>query len=134
MWYSEYEERIVQAHSILLQGWTYPNLINPGQLSTSLPALRGLRDAIKDGTCKFVTLTQDELKIRRENILQEIQAGSRPPTKARAQRSDLGSKRMRSDENDEGTAPKQKKTKCAPAQHPSLHKSASVIESSSDEE
>ena len=74
------------------------------------------------------------MKSRHLKILQEIQNGTRPPTKVRSQRVDLGSKRKRSDENDDDMTSKQKK-KCTPAQGTvGLAKSAVTVETDSEVE
>jgi hypothetical protein len=39
MRYANYEEEIVIRYGIKLEGWTYENLKNPSELSSSLPPL-----------------------------------------------------------------------------------------------
>ena len=61
MHYVDYEEKIVQCYGVELIGWTYEKLVNSNHLSTLLPGLRQLLDAINTGSCKFIKLTQAQL-------------------------------------------------------------------------
>ena len=63
MHYSDYEEKIVHRYGVELIGWTYEKLVNPSELSSSLPGLCQLLDAINTGSCKFIKLTQTQLKV-----------------------------------------------------------------------
>jgi hypothetical protein len=110
MHYTRYDEEIVQRYGIDLQGWTYEKLMNPSKLSSSLPPLKALRDALITGTCKFVKLTAAEKKKREAAYMASIGSGEIELRK-RKRRSDAGirkkSKRARkqdgnkSSENDE---------------------------------
>ena len=53
MKYTEYEELIVLKYSIELQHWTYDKFVCPSLLSTSLPPLQALLDAIDNGFSLF---------------------------------------------------------------------------------
>lgn len=64
MQYARYEEDIVHAHGIELVGWTFDKIVNPSQLSSSLGPLKELRNALKDGSCKFVRLEPEDVKKR----------------------------------------------------------------------
>ena len=75
MHYAQYEEEIVQRYGIELEGWTYEKLTNPSDLSSSLPPLKALRDAIISGTCKFVKLTAAEKKKREAAYMAKIKSG-----------------------------------------------------------
>lgn len=75
MHYTRYEEEIVQRYGIDLQGWTYEKLMNPSTLSSSLPPLKALRDALVTGTCKFVKLTAAERKEREAAYIASIESG-----------------------------------------------------------
>lgn len=66
MQYVKYEPDIVLRHGIVLEGWTHPTFANPSELSTSLPPLQTLLNAITNGTCKFVTLSREE-RMKRED-------------------------------------------------------------------
>ncbi|KAJ7166463.1 hypothetical protein C8R43DRAFT_1122032 [Mycena crocata] len=92
MAYVWYEEDVVQRHKIKLVGWTYPELINPSELSTSLPPLNDLHDALKADTCKFVKLDAAEVASRKTAWLEDVAAG-RIERKHREERSDKGVKR-----------------------------------------
>jgi hypothetical protein len=94
MQYTNYDELIIQKYGIELQGWTFEKLVNPSQLSTSLPGLRRLLDAINNGDCKFVKLSPLEVKRRREE-LQKKQDDGIVPVKTRKPRKDRGTKRPR---------------------------------------
>ena len=75
MHYTRYEEDIVQRYGIELQGWTYEKMINPSNLSSSLPPLKTLQDALVTGTCKFVKLTAAERKKREIEYMASIASG-----------------------------------------------------------
>ena len=62
MHYVDYEEKIVQCYGVEHIGWTYEKLVNPNHLSMSLPGLHQLLDAINTSYCKFIKLTQAQLK------------------------------------------------------------------------
>ena len=105
MHYTDYEEKVVQRYGVELIGWTYEKLVNPSELSTSLTGLRQLLEAIDTGSCKFIKLTQAQLKERREEHQKAIEDGSLPAPKTRKPRKDRGTKRKRTKddkENDNG--------------------------------
>jgi hypothetical protein len=120
MQYARYEEEIVQRYGIELQGWTYEKIINPSLVSSSLPPLRVLMDALTAGTCKFVKLSASEKKEREAAYMAKIASGE-VEVRKRKRRSDAGvrkSKRARKDDavassgdedNEEGD-PKSKET------------------------
>jgi hypothetical protein len=94
MKYTEYEELIVLKYGVELQGWTYEKFVCPSFLSTSLPPLQALLDAINSGRCKFIKLTPVEVKRRRDERQKQINEGT-IAIKQRKQRSDIGAKRPR---------------------------------------
>ena len=102
MHYTRYEEEIVQRYGIELQGWTYEKLMNPSTLSSSLPPLKALHDALITGTCKFVKLTAAERKARETAYMAKIASGE-VELRKRKRRSDVGvrkkSKRSHKDDN-----------------------------------
>lgn len=100
MKYTEYEELIMLKYGIELQGWTYDKFVCPSLLSTSLPPLQALLDAIENGQCKFIKLTPIEVKKRREERQKQITEGT-IPVKQRKQRSDIGTKRPRKKTRDD---------------------------------
>ena len=91
MQYANYEELIVQKYEIELQGWTFEKLANPSLLSTSLPGLRRLLDAINNGDCKFTKLSPLEVKNRHE--LEKKQNEGTAPVKTLKPCRDCGTKR-----------------------------------------
>ena len=93
MYYVDYEEKIVQRYGIELVGWTYEKFVNPSELSTSLPGLQQLLDAINNGTCKFIKLTPLQLSERRHALQKDITEGNVLAPKARKPRKDRGTKR-----------------------------------------
>jgi hypothetical protein len=92
MQYANYEEDIVQRYGIELQGWTYKRFVNPSELSTALGPLRGLMDAIKNGDCKFVKLTAEERRKRKETYKAKVDSGEAKARK-RKRHSDYGTKK-----------------------------------------
>lgn len=92
MQYVNYERAIVLRLGVELQGWTHPMWANPSELSTSLPPLQILFDAIKDGSCKFVKLTREECKAREVEYQHKIKAGQ-VQVSMRKKRKDAGIKR-----------------------------------------
>ncbi|KAJ6464982.1 hypothetical protein C8R45DRAFT_755796, partial [Mycena sanguinolenta] len=60
MAYVNYVEDIVLKYGIELIGWTPDKWCNPSELTTSLPVLRMLLNAIKNGDCKFQRLSSSE--------------------------------------------------------------------------
>lgn len=94
MQYVNYEEAIVQRYGIELQGWTYDKLVNPSELSTAVDPLRKLLNAINSGDCKFVKLTAEERRKRRETYNAKIASGELK-AHTRKTRSDSGKKKKR---------------------------------------
>ena len=91
MQYVNYERDIVLRHGIELRGWTHPVWANPSELSTSLPPLQGLLDAIKTGNCKFVRLTREERTLREVAYNEKVALGEIHV--GRKKRKDAGTKR-----------------------------------------
>ena len=84
-----YEGDIVQRYNVVLEGWTYENLVNQSKLSNSLPPLKALLSAIDKGTCKFVKLTAAQTKEREEAYDAKVASGDIIP-RTRKRRSDAG--------------------------------------------
>ena len=99
MCYIDYEEKIVQRYGIELVGWTYEKFVNPSKLSTSLPGLQQLLNAINNGTCKFVKLTPLQLYEHRQALQKSISEGTVPAKKGRKPRKDRGTKRKAGNES-----------------------------------
>lgn len=94
MQYVNYEEAIVQRYGIELQGWTYHKFINPSELSTSLPLLRKLLNAINTGDCKFIKLTAEERHKRLETYKKKV-ANGELKVRERKIRSDAGKRKRK---------------------------------------
>ena len=64
MWYTDcYDDQIVLKYGMELHGWPLAKLKNPGNV-TSLGDLERVSKALKDGTCGWVRLRNDELEER----------------------------------------------------------------------
>ena len=90
--YARYEEEIVQRYGIELRGWTYEKIMNPSLFTSSLPPLMTLRDALVEGTCKFVKLTAAERKERETAYMEKVKSGE-VEVRKRKRRSDAGSRK-----------------------------------------
>jgi len=101
MRYVNYEEEIVIRYGIKLEGWTYENLKNPSELSSSLPPLRALSEAIDNGTCKFVKLTATEKKKFEQEFNAKVQTGE-VTLRKRKIRKDAGKKKAKRRRTDLG--------------------------------
>ena len=137
MYYVDYEEKIVQRYGVELVGWTYEKFVNPSELSTSLPGLQKLLDAINNGTCKFVKLTPLQLSERRNALQKNISEGNVPAPKGRKPRKDRGTKRTVENESggsDVENQQPQPKKRCSTAgkKVQARPKSRAVVEDSED--
>lgn len=94
MKYVDYEELVVIKYGVELQGWTYDKFVCPSSLSTSLPPLQKLLNALNNGECKFVRLSQLEIKKRRVERQKGMEDGT-ISMKVRKTRKDIGIKRPR---------------------------------------
>ncbi|KAF8169210.1 hypothetical protein K438DRAFT_1941401 [Mycena galopus ATCC 62051] len=103
MAYIWYEEDIVQRYNVVMEGWTGVPFQNISTVSTSLPNLRLLLDAIKSGVCAFRKLSTAEAATRKAKWDADVTAGTAIP-KHRAQRSDAGQKRKQPDSGHEEVA------------------------------
>jgi hypothetical protein len=92
MHYVQYHKEIVMYRSVALEGWTHPTFANPGDLSTSLPPLQQLLEAIESGQCKFVKLTSEQRKAKDDKYQERIKNGE-ISVRVRAPRKDKGKKR-----------------------------------------
>ena len=101
MQYANYEELVIQKYGVELQGWTFEKLVNPSLLSTSLPGLQRLLDAINNGDCKFTKLSPLEVKKCHEELQKKQNEGT-APAKTRKPRKDRGTKRPRRKGNKQG--------------------------------
>ena len=105
MQYLNYEEQIVIRYGIKLEGWTYDTLKNPSELSTSLPPLQALSNAIDNGTCKFIRMSATEKKKYEDNFYSKVQSGE-VTVRKRKVRKDVGKKKAkrRRTDSEEGAA------------------------------
>ncbi|PPQ93525.1 hypothetical protein CVT25_005363 [Psilocybe cyanescens] len=100
MHYINYEEKIVRSFGVELIGWTYDKFVNPSKLSTSLPGLQKLLDAINSGSCRFIRLTPLQLTEHCQAHQQAIASGSIPVPRMHKPQNDRGTKRKSVDESD----------------------------------
>ncbi|KAJ7124577.1 hypothetical protein C8R43DRAFT_838839, partial [Mycena crocata] len=92
MSYEHYYEDIVFWYGVELIGWTADRFVSPSNLSSSIPVLTTLRDAIQNGDCKWVKLRPSQRKRRAAKWAEDVAAGRATP-KERNERSDKGKKR-----------------------------------------
>ena len=91
MHYVNYEDAIVQCHSVKLVGWTYSKFINPADIN-NVTDIRALRDALRSGACHWIHLSAQELQHHAAEIEARRQQGE-VIGKKRKERSDKGVKR-----------------------------------------
>ncbi|KAF8874762.1 hypothetical protein BD779DRAFT_1678620 [Infundibulicybe gibba] len=91
MSYANFTQDIVMRYGIDLEGWTHPTFANPSQLSTSLPPLQQLHDALQNGTCKFYKLTVAEREQREKEFNEKVKNGD-AEIRPRKMRKDAGTK------------------------------------------
>lgn len=94
MQYIRYEEEIVLKLGIELVGWMYDKIVNPSQLSSALEPLSTLRNALRDGQCKFVRLSPPEIKQRIAAYQEKLNDGQVQKRK-RKTRKDKGGRRSK---------------------------------------
>lgn len=82
----------MQKHGVVLEGWTAGSLVRPSMLSNSLEGLHTLLKALKEGTCKFRRLSDEEKRQRRAAYDVGVADGS-VVVPTRKTRSDAGKKR-----------------------------------------
>ena len=102
-----FKEKVVLHYGVDLVGYTYEKIVNPSELSSALEPLQELLDALKNGTCKFVKLTNEQRKERQEAFNAKMNTGE-ITTQKRKRRSDAGEKRSgakRKRKNDENANP-----------------------------
>ncbi|EPS95022.1 hypothetical protein FOMPIDRAFT_37516, partial [Fomitopsis schrenkii] len=92
MSYKNFERDIVVEYGINIVGWSHPTWKDPSKLSTSLPALQTLLDALNSGACHFVRLSKPEHAKRKAAHEAKVKSGEIVPRKIR---SDAGRKRQK---------------------------------------
>ena len=138
MYYVDYEEKIVQRYGIELVGWTYEKFVNPSELSTLLPGLQQLLDAINNGSCKFIKLSPLQLIERHQALQKSISDGSVPAPQGRKPCKDRGTKRTMENESSGGSdvenqQPKPKKRRSTVGKkNKAWPKSREVVEDTDD--
>lgn len=113
--YANYNTAIVQVHGVKLAGFPLERFVNPSEV-TNITDMRRLRNALRSGECKWVRLSQAELDAHAEDLEACCKDG-KVVGKPRKKRSDAGVLRgkrkrvdMDGDKENQGTAPKKKKT------------------------
>ena len=113
--YANYNTAIVQVHGVKLAGFPLERFVNPSEV-TNITDMRRLRNALRSGECKWVRLSQAELDAHAEDLEARRKDGE-VVGKPRKKRSDAGVLRgkrkrvdMDGDKENQGTAPKKKKT------------------------
>jgi len=102
-----FEEKVLLQYGVDLIGYTYDKVVNPSDLSSSIGPLQELLDALKNGSCKFIKLTNQQRKEQQAAYDAKVNTGEIQPQK-RKRRSDAGEKRSgakRKRPNDENTNP-----------------------------
>lgn len=61
--YKHFEKKMVEGKGIVMEGWTYPIITSPSNFK-SLADIKRLHDAIRNGDCKAVKLSQQEWNSR----------------------------------------------------------------------
>ncbi|KAH9831728.1 uncharacterized protein C8Q71DRAFT_726622 [Rhodofomes roseus] len=62
----------VVKYGINIFGWTLNKFVNPSEMSTSLPPLRKLVNALKSGLCKFIHLSKTDQKAREAAYFKKV--------------------------------------------------------------
>lgn len=96
MSYKKYEADIVLKYGVELQGWTHSTWTCPSKLSTSLPPLRTLLDALISDQCCFVRLSKTEHAARKTEYNGKVRAGEIVPRKKRSDAGKSHGKRKKS--------------------------------------
>ncbi|KAH7917661.1 hypothetical protein BV22DRAFT_976618, partial [Leucogyrophana mollusca] len=90
--YDNYEITIMKNLGIKLVGWPADvRFMSPSKICTVME-IRALRDALKDGSCHWVTMTPSEIEEHKKSIETRRTAGEKVG-KPRAPRGDKGKKR-----------------------------------------
>lgn len=89
MQYEHYEEDIVLKHGVILEGWTGCSFASPSSLPTTLAPLRVLRNALRDGECKWRKLSMAEKLVKEKEWDAKVAKGEVTP-RVRATRVDAG--------------------------------------------
>ncbi|KAH7909350.1 hypothetical protein BJ138DRAFT_1102770 [Hygrophoropsis aurantiaca] len=138
--YLNYENGIVESHSVQLLGWPSDvPFTNPSNIGT-VHEMRKLRDNLRSGECHWKKLTQRELNMFSEELKKRRDAGESIGV-ARQKRSDAGISRGSKRKSSGSGATRNKENECSSRKKrvrnhskQAVPKSAATIESSSEEE
>lgn len=72
--YDNYESKIVEKHGIILEGWTYGQVQNPGKIGRR-EDLVTLLNALVNGRCVWVKLSEQDLEQRMESNRERAKNG-----------------------------------------------------------
>lgn len=86
---------IIQKLGVDLVGWTHPEFKNPADLPTQLDLLEELWDALKNDTCKFIRLTDVQVRQRVEAMGKAIDEGTALAPRVCKRRKDAGMPRTK---------------------------------------
>jgi hypothetical protein len=102
MAYVNYEEHVVHRYGVELTEWTPDKWCSPSELTSSIPVLRTLLNALKAGECSWVKLDRAVLTQRKAAYDEAIAAGCITGVQ-RAPRCDIGKKHKHvvNDDNDD---------------------------------
>ncbi|KAH9923874.1 uncharacterized protein B0H18DRAFT_1120218 [Fomitopsis serialis] len=111
--YLNFERDFIVKQGIDVLGWTHDKFINPSDMSTSLPPLRKLVDALKNGSCKFVEA--GDVAPRKECQDKGIARGKRSRSDARDDEDDSQETEQPDENVAEAPGPPQKRRRTSKA-------------------
>lgn len=131
--YVNYDTAIMLAHGVMLVGWPGGvKFANPSEIGT-VSEIRKLRDHLKSGQCHWVKMTQSQLKDHTAK-LEGLREAGQTVGKPRKKRSDAGTKRKRSSDNQENEGPEAGPSRKRVRKSKGKQKSMAIIESSEDDD
>ncbi len=92
MSYVHFTRDVELIHRVTIVGWTADRFCNPSDLSNNITELTKLRDALKNGSCKFVKLTDEQYNQVKKKYDEQVAAGVFADRK---KRKDIGTKRKK---------------------------------------
>lgn len=138
--YVNFERDFVVKLGIDVVAWAHDKFINPSEISTSLAPLQKLATALKDGTCRFVRLSEAAHRAREAAYTEKVATGAVSVRKEREDKGVPRNKRCRTttdgeeaDDDEEQPAIQAKRRHPAAGKAVSAPKSAEFIESDDDE-
>jgi hypothetical protein len=97
--YVNYDDNVVRRYRVKIVGWTYSVFVNPADINT-ITDIRTLRDALKTGSCHWVSLSTQEMKDHEQEVEARRTNGD-IVGKPRKERSDKGARHKRRAVTDE---------------------------------